>query len=148
MDYRTLARDKRVTIPVAIVVMLFLGMLLTWTVLTGPVETEPDVEGSSANGRLSQALALAGVPEAVPDVNGSRLLVRYNVPDGMDREAAFYTVLLTSFEVAGEAPLFVLQVYEAYEPVEEVRVAGEDVAALARGELDEAAFEERLERIS
>jgi len=68
------------------------------------------------------------------DVTEERVLVRYNLPEGMNEET-YYRVLAYSARVAPNSREIIVQIYKDYSPYLEVRANTQDVLSWIEGKI-------------
>lgn len=68
------------------------------------------------------------------DVTEERVLVRYNLPEGMNEET-YYRVLAYSARVAPNSKEIIVQIYKDYSPYLEVRANTQDVLSWIEGKI-------------
>lgn len=74
-------------------VMLVLVIATVAVLYYLPVPEEPSVEPKPKNSLLYAALAGMGIEDAVVDVIPQKVLIRYNLPENMSKEAIHYYIM-------------------------------------------------------
>lgn len=130
---------RTAAIAVLVVAAIVLAAVAAVFLVPGPSPPEEPVDADlSATVVYGQLVAL-GIEDAVVDASDDRVLVRYN-RDG-NRSVTPAHVAVEAAEVYPDVPRIVIQVFEGFEPREQVVVETEVALALARGEVSAEAFE-------
>lgn len=91
------------------------------------------IELREENTQLYSLLYEMGLNPLV-DVTEERVLVRYNLPEGMNEET-YYRVLAYSARVAPNSREIIVQIYKDYSPYLEVRANTQDVLSWIEGKI-------------
>ena len=91
------------------------------------------IELREENTQLYSLLYEMGLNPLV-DVTEERVLVRYNLPEGMNEET-YYRVLAYSARVSPNSKEIIVQIYKDYSPYLEVRANTQDVLSWIEGKI-------------
>lgn len=127
------------------IVLITLGLLVAAFVALGlPWSAGEDIgDLEEKNSRLYSELAERGFEDVVVDINDDRALVRYDVPEEMDVERSKMVVMGETSDIAGSRKI-VLQVYQDFEPVEEVQVSAADVDLFKNGKISYSDLQSKI----
>lgn len=145
MKPATWSRRRKIGATALVFLFVLVGTLL---VLAQPTEPEEPLNVSEQNSEVYAKLVEANITDAVVDINESRALIRYEVPDEMTVEDSEYYVMGAAASVAENASTIRLQVYKDFEKVEEATVTTSDVIAYREGDISFNELKDRLERTS
>lgn len=109
------------------IITISLAIIAVVVLIVGYLTLVPAKAVVPENEALYSVLANVGIDDALVDVTDERVLVRYNLPEGKDPEAARYFVLGTAAHVAPYSKRIIIQTYRDMEPLEEASVATADV---------------------
>jgi len=126
----------------AFFVALVFGLLYEMCA-TNP-EVEENIEIREENTRLYAALVAVGIEDAIVDITDERALIRFNLPNNLNKEATWYYIMSASAAIAPETDKIIIQTYENYERREEVTVNTTDVIALINGSITIEEFQKML----
>ena len=93
---------------------------------------------------LYSALADAGIENAVADVTKERTLVRFELPEGMNKEAAVSYLFGVAAELEPNVSDIVVQVFKNEKPVEEYKAKSSDVKDYSAGKISDSDFEGKV----
>jgi len=119
--------------------------LIAFFILSLLTQPEPEITPNPLNTELYSALASAGIEDAVVDITPERALIRYNLPENMSKESANYYIMGAAATITPNSSKIVIQVYEDFEPLEEVVANTEDVLAFIDGAITYEELEKRIE---
>lgn len=132
----------RLIVAIGILVLLVSGFML----VSQPTQPDASVDPSRDDSAVYTRLAASGIADAVVDVTDDRALIRYEVPENASVDRSKYAVIgivatttANQSVTAHDPDRIVVQVYEDYDPVEELRVETEIARRYAAGDrsLDE-----------
>ena len=92
---------------------------------------EENIEIREENTRLYAALVAVGIEDAIVDITDERALIRFNLPNNLNKGATWYYIMSASAAIAPETDKIIIQTYENYERREEVTVNTTDVIAVS-----------------
>ncbi len=124
-----------------VILVVLIGAFLF---LSQPQERVDAPQVKEVNSEVYAQLRSNGISDAVVDVTSERALVRYELPDDMEKDQATYLVLgfISSANVSSNEA--VVQVYDDYEPVEEWRVSVNSLETYQQGNLTFSEFENSI----
>lgn len=128
---------------VLIAIIIVLALLYLYY-LPVAKEEEPTIRPSLESSNLYFILAVAGLENAVVEINPERTFVRYNLPENMDKEAVQYYIFGSAASVSPNSTKIVIQTYENFEPKEEVVVETKDVIAFMNESITLDEFKKRI----
>jgi len=105
---------------------------------------EENIEIHEENTQLYAALVAVGIEDAIVDITDERALIRFNLPNNLNKEATWYYIMSASAAIAPETDKIIIQTYENYERREEVTVNTTDVMALINGNITMEEFQKML----
>ena len=135
-------KGKGIIIFTAFFVALVFGLLYEMSA-TNP-EVEENIEIREENTQLYAALVAVGIEDAIVDITDERALIRFNLPNNLNKEATWYYIMSASAAIAPETDKIIIQTYENYERREEVTVNTTDVMALINGSITMEEFQKML----
>jgi len=135
-------KGKGIIIFTAFFVALVFGLLYEMSA-TNP-EVEENIEIREENTQLYAALVAVGIEDAIVDITDERALIRFNLPNNLNKEATWYYIMSASAAIAPETDKIIIQTYENYERREEVTVNTTDVIALINGSITMEEFQKML----
>lgn len=119
-------------------IVIVLALVAVGLGVAGPASSDT-IEPNERDSELYASLADAGVSDAVVEISDEHVLVRYEVPDGMNRTESLEIVLRKSAAAAPNTQVLVVQVYDGYEPALQATVETSVVLAYV---LDELTYED------
>ena len=132
---------KKFLIPGLVLVLVIAAVAVLYYL---PVVKDPALEPKAYASTLYTALAGTGIDDTVVDITPERVLIRYNLPENMSKEAVQYYIMGSAATAVPESSKIVIQTYENFEPVEEATVDTKDVLAFMNESITFDEFKERI----
>lgn len=131
-------KRKKLLIGISVVVVL----LVAFFMLSMP--EQPEATASDRNTILYITLAEYGISDAVVDVSEGRTLIRYNLPEFMNKTDAIYYILGAAASIAPETEKISIQTYQNFEPMDEITISTKDVIDFSEGKISEDEFLKKI----
>ena len=135
-------KGKGIIIFTAFFVALVFGLLYEMCATNPGVEE--NIEIREENTQLYAALVAVGIEDAIVDITDERALIRFNLPNNLNKEATWYYIMSASTAIAPESDKIIIQTYENYERREELTVNTTDAMALINGKITMEEFQKML----
>ena len=109
-------------------------------------ENGVEYENIEKNTVLYEALAEAGIENALVDVTKERIIVRLEIPEGYGKQATLSYVFGAAAETGQSSGQLIVEVFEGETPKEQYTASIKDIIDAAEGKITEESFAAKVER--
>ena len=128
-------------------IFIFTATLVTvFAVVGASVDEQTAVVIDERNDAIYAALVSVGIENALVDVTDERTIIRYEVPNDMNKEAALYYVIGGAARYAIPGSTITATLFENESASEESTVSVKDVFAFLNKKITEKKFSGRINR--
>ncbi|HLE07047.1 MAG TPA: hypothetical protein VI933_00305 [archaeon] len=136
-----IGKKKIAILVLALIVIIIVGYMFI------PAPTG-EIILNEKNSEIYSLLVAGGINESMVDATAERVLIQYDLPEGMEKEASWYFVMGSAAAASPESEKVVAQAFVGENPTEKVSVKTKDVLDLLAGRINDAEFAGKVEVIS
>ncbi len=130
---------KKIAILVVALIVIIVGAYMFIPAPTGEVVL------NEKNSEIYSLLVAGGINESMVDATSERVLIQYDLPDGMEKEASWYFAMGAAAAASPDSDKVVVQAFVADKATEKISVKIKDVLDLLAGKISDAEFSEKVE---
>lgn len=133
---------KKIAILVLALIVIIIGGYMFLPAPTGEIIL------NEKNSEIYSLLVAGGINESMVDATPERVLIQYDLPEGMEKEASWYFVMGAAAAALPESEKVVAQAFVADKATEKVSVKMKDVLDLLAGKINDAEFAGKVEVVA
>lgn len=136
--------NRRNKIILSVGIIILLGFIVIGIIALLPYPS-PEVTPSNYSTEIYQDFTKVGIENVVVDTTKERVLVRYEVPNNLDRENSTKLVIQVVTTTVYDRPV-IIQIYEDFRPIEQLTVDIETIQEYNNGHISLDEVKNRIER--
>ncbi len=133
-----ISKKKIAILVLALIVIIIVGYMFL------PAPTG-EVVLNEKNSEIYSLLVAGGINESMVDATAERVLIQYDLPDGMEKEASWYFAMGAAAAASPDSEKVVVQAFVADKATEKVSVKTKDVLDLLSKKITDEEFSARVE---
>lgn len=123
-----------------VIIITVIAALVLFVYIPAPSELELNEQNSD----IYSLLVAAGIKDALVDVTQKQVIVSYDMPENLGKEASWYYVMGAVAGVAPQSEKLKIQSFVNDKPTEEVTVRIKDIQDYLEGKITDSDFKSKL----
>ena len=133
---------KKIAILVAALIVIIIGGYMFIPAPTGEVVL------NEKNSEIYSLLVAGGINESMVDATHEGVLIQYDLPDGMEKEASWYFAMGAAASASPESEKIIVQAFVNDKATEKISVKMKDVLDLLAGKISDEEFAGKVEVVA